>query len=45
MTCKKISVKEFSDGTHGIQGIAETLRWPCEPIILPIGHFEGPTEV
>ena len=45
MTFKKIFVKEFSDSTHGIQAIAETLRWPCEPIILSIGHFESPTEV
>ena len=29
---------------HGTQGIVQTVRWPCEPIILLIGHFEGPTE-
>ena len=45
MTFKKIFVKEFSDHIHGIQKIAQTLRWSCEPIILSIGHFEGPTEV
>ena len=45
MPFKNIFVKEFSDSTHGIQGIAQTLRWPCEPIILSIEHFEGPTEV
>ena len=24
---------------------AQDVRWPCEPIILSIGHFEGLTEV
>ena len=45
MTLKKNFVKEFSDSTHGIQGIAQTLRWFCELIILLIEHFEGTTEV
>ena len=45
MTFKKIFVMEFSDSKHGIRVIAQTLRWPCEPIILLIGHFEGPTKV
>ena len=45
MTFKKIYVKEFSESTHGIQGIAQTLRRPCKPIILSTEHFEGPTEV
>ena len=45
MTFKKVIVKDFSDSTHDVQGIAQTLRWSCEPIILLIGHFEGPTEV
>ena len=45
MTFKKLFEKEFSDSTHGIQGIAQTLRWLCEPIILLIGHFGSPTEV
>ena len=45
MAFKKGFVQEFSDSTHGIQEIAETLRRPCKPIILLIGHFEGPTEV
>ena len=45
MTFKKVFLKEFSDSTHDIQGIAQTLRWPCELIILSIRHFEGPTEV
>ena len=27
------------------QGTAQTFRWPSQPIILSIGHFEGPTEV
>ena len=45
MTFKKNFMKEFLDSTHGIQAITETLRWPCEAIILSIRHFEGPTEV
>ena len=45
MTFKKIFLKDFSDGRHGIQRITETLRRPCEPMILLIGHFDGPTEV
>ena len=36
---------EFFASTHGAQGIAQTVRWPCEAIILLIGHFKGPTEV
>ena len=27
------------------QGTAQTFRWSCKPIILSIGHFEGPNEV
>ena len=27
------------------QGSAQNVRWPCQPIILLIGHFGGPTEV
>ena len=42
---QKNFVKEFSGSTHSIQGIAQTLRWPCEPIILSIEHFEGRTEL
>ena len=42
---KKISVTEFLAGTYCTHGIAETARWPCEPIILSIGHFKGPAEV
>ena len=30
---------------HGIQGIAQTHGWRCEPIILSIGHLEGRTVV
>ena len=45
MDFKKLFVKEFLDSTHGIEGIAQTVRWPCEPIFLSIGHFEGSTEV
>ena len=29
------------DGTHRT---LEALRLPCEPIILSMGHSEGPTE-
>ena len=36
---KKIFVKEFLASTDGTQGLARTVRWPCEPIILLIGHF------
>ena len=45
MTCKKFSMKEFSDSTNGIQGIDQTIKWPCKSIILSIGHFECPSEV
>ena len=38
-------MEEVSAGTHGTQGTAETVRWPCELVILWIEHFEGPTEV
>ena len=38
-------MKEFSAIMHGTQRIIHTFRWPCEPIILSVGHFEGPTEV
>ena len=31
-----------TDDTHGT---LKTVRWPCEPIISSIGHFEGPTDV
>ena len=39
------SVKKFLASTHYTQGTAQTVRWPYEPIILSIGHFEGSTEV
>ena len=29
--------------TQGTQGTLQIVRWPCELIILSIGHFEGPT--
>ena len=35
---------EFLANTDGTHGNLETLRWPCEPIILSIGHFEATTE-
>ena len=41
----KKSVMEFLANTDGAHGTLETVRWPYEPIILSIGHFEGPTEV
>ena len=42
---KKLSLKEFLAVANGTQEIAKAFRWPCELIILSIGHFEGPTEV
>ena len=36
---------KFLAGTHSTQGIAQTVGWPCQPIIFLIRHFEGPTEV
>ena len=40
-----MSAKKFSTSKYGIQGTAQTVRLSCEPIILLIRHFEGPTEV
>ena len=37
-------MKEFLASTHCALGTVETVGWPCEPIILSIGHFEGLTE-
>ena len=42
---KKSSVMEFLASNHGTQGIAQTVLWPCQPIILSIEYFKGPTEV
>ena len=42
---KTFSVMQFLACTQGTQGNGETFRWPCEPIILSIGHFESPTKV
>ena len=42
---QKTFEKEFSDNTDEIQGIAQTLRWLCKPIILSIRYSEGSTEV
>ena len=36
---------EFLPNTDGTHRTAESVRWPYGPIILLIGHFEGPTEV
>ena len=38
-------MKEFLASTHGSQRAAQIVRWPREPIIFLIEHFEGPTEV
>ena len=35
---------EFLAITDGVKGIAQTVRRPCERIILSIEHFEGPTK-
>ena len=43
--CKILSVKVPLANTHGCEGTAQTFKWPCEPIILSIGHFDDPTEV
>ena len=45
MVSKKMSVMEPLASTHGTEGIAETVKWPCKLIIFSIGHFEGSTEV
>ena len=36
---------KFLANTDRTHRILQTIRWPCEPIILSIGHFERPTEV
>ena len=36
---------EFLHGTHGTQGMAQTVKWSCKPIILSIRHFKGPTRI
>ena len=38
-------MKEFLASTYGTLGALDNVRWPCEPIIFSIGHFESPTEV
>ena len=38
---KKFSMKQFSASKHGSQETAQIARWPCEPLILMIEHFEG----
>ena len=42
---KKYLVIEFLANTDGIQKTLQTVRWPCEPIILSIGNFESATDV
>ena len=37
--------EEFLAVTICAHGTAQTVRWPCERIILSIGHFKDPTEV
>ena len=36
---------EFLASTHGSKGTPQTVRWPCEAIIMLIIFFQGPTEV
>ena len=36
---EKFSVNEFLASKQGTLGTLETVRWPCAPIILSIGHF------
>ena len=36
---------EFLVNTDGTHQTLQTVRWPCEPIILWIRHLEGRTEV
>ena len=36
---------EFLANTDFTHRTLQTVRWPWEPIILWIGHFEGRTEV
>ena len=36
---------KFLANTGGTHGTLQAVRWPCEPIILSIGHFEGQMEV
>ena len=42
---KELTWKRFCMISCCTQGTAQTFRWPCEPTILSIGHFESPTEV
>ena len=42
---KKKLLMEFLASSQGTHRTLQVVRWPCEPIILSIGHFEGPTEV
>ena len=42
---KKFSVKQFLASTHDTLGTRQTVRWPCEPIILSIGYLKSSTEV
>ena len=42
---KKSSVMEFFVNKDETLVTLQAVRWPCEPVILSIGHFEGPTEV
>ena len=42
---KEKIMKEILASNYGSLGTAQTVRWPCIPITLLIGHFESPTEV
>ena len=36
---------EFFVNTDETLVTPQTVRWPCKPIILWVGHFKGPTEI
>ena len=42
---EKKSMMEFLVNTGVTHQTFQTVRWPCEPIILWIRHFEGRSEV
>ena len=43
--CKQKSVMKFLAITDGTHGTLQSVRWPCESIILSIGNFQSRTEV
>ena len=42
---KELSEKEFLAITRGTEKTSQTVRWSCEPIILPTRHLKCPAEV